>query len=178
MQGLGDVAGGAFNSQAYAVSADGNVVVGHSAIVNNDEAPFRWTAATGIVGLNNPTGSVQTFASSVSNDSNTIGGYAYFNAPSFHSSAAIWDAAHGTRLMQDALATDYGLTLPGWTLTSVFAISDDGRTIIGNGTNPAGKTEGWIATVPEPSAVWQLCCAVLGVLLITAERSRANGVGH
>jgi autotransporter-associated beta strand protein/probable HAF family extracellular repeat protein len=46
-------------TQAYAVSADGSVVVGsYRVTINNNTTiqPFRWTAATGIVGLGPPPG--------------------------------------------------------------------------------------------------------------------------
>ena len=48
-QGLGDLPGGLFNSQAYDVSADGSVVVGQGNSASGGEA-FRWTSA-GMVGL-------------------------------------------------------------------------------------------------------------------------------
>src|SRR3954470_7717408 len=43
LQGLGDLTGGNFLSEANAVSADGLVVVGYSNSGNGDEA-FRWTS--------------------------------------------------------------------------------------------------------------------------------------
>jgi uncharacterized membrane protein len=51
-QGLGDLPGGPFESQAYAVSADGSTVVGWSRTGDNFPygAAFRWTQAAGIVG--------------------------------------------------------------------------------------------------------------------------------
>ena len=33
------------------------------------------------------------------------------------------------------------------------AVSDDGLTIVGRGNSPAGPPEGWIAHIPEPSAL-------------------------
>ena len=35
-------------------------------------------------------------------------------------------------------------------LTVANSVSDDGRVIVGNGKNPDGQTEGWIATIPDP----------------------------
>ena len=44
-----------------------------------------------------------------------------------------------------------GLDVSGWSLTSANAISADGFTIFGNGINPAGQTEAWVANLsPEP----------------------------
>ncbi len=61
--------------------------------------------------------------------------------------ATLWDKTHGMRDLKDIL-TGYGLNLGGWTLREVRAITPDGRTIVGYGSNPQGKTEGWIATLP------------------------------
>lgn len=49
-EGLGDLSGGAFNSDARAVSADGSVVVGVSQSASGEQA-FRWTAQTQMQGL-------------------------------------------------------------------------------------------------------------------------------
>jgi len=49
------------------------------------------------------------------------------------------------------LINDFGLDLTGWTLVRAMGISDDGLTIVGQGLNPSGQTEAWIAIIPEPS---------------------------
>src|SRR5262245_47092881 len=53
---LGDLPGGGLSSFATGVSADGSVVVGSSSSATSgpnpdDREAFRWTAATGMVGL-------------------------------------------------------------------------------------------------------------------------------
>lgn len=50
LEGLGDLPGGNFGSEAYGCSADGSVVVGDSAIRNGWRA-FRWTKETGMKDL-------------------------------------------------------------------------------------------------------------------------------
>ena len=50
IQGLGDLAGGRFWSDARSVSADGSTVVGFGYSISGREA-FRWTSAGGMVGL-------------------------------------------------------------------------------------------------------------------------------
>jgi hypothetical protein len=50
MQGLGDLAGGSFNSQALSTSADGSVVVGLSSSASGTEA-FLWDAINGMRAL-------------------------------------------------------------------------------------------------------------------------------
>ncbi|WP_046660893.1 HAF repeat-containing PEP-CTERM protein [Microcystis aeruginosa] len=80
-QGLGDLSGGSFSSGASGVSADGSVVVGFSdrAATGNPyigwEA-FRWTQATGMVGLGDlPGGDFGSLASEVSGDGSVVVGY-------------------------------------------------------------------------------------------------------
>jgi probable HAF family extracellular repeat protein len=51
MIGLGDLAGGGFNSNGLAISADGSTIVGYGQTSAANPEAFRWTAANGIVGL-------------------------------------------------------------------------------------------------------------------------------
>lgn len=67
------------------------------------------------------------------------------------SSRAPTEQGLGPRSLQDVLASDYGLDLTGWHLEGASGISADGRTIVGNGLNPSGAPEAWIAVIPEPS---------------------------
>jgi hypothetical protein len=77
--GLGDLKGifpnpkGGISSIAWAVSGDGNVVVGTS----NNEA-FRWTSGGGMVGLGDG-----SYANSVSGDGKIVVGYFNSFMPSF-----------------------------------------------------------------------------------------------
>src|SRR5689334_4676153 len=62
-QGLGQLPGGELsNSSADAVSADGSTVVGTSSSDRSDLEAFRWTAATGMVGLGFLPGGDRSFA--------------------------------------------------------------------------------------------------------------------
>ena len=99
MRGLGDLAGGPFESRAFDVSEDGRVVVG---------------SGTGDQGAE----------------------------------AFVWDRVYGLRRLADVL-THAGITgLERWRLTDACGISADGRWVVGSGTNPDGKTEGWLARLP------------------------------
>lgn len=136
---------------AYDVSADGSVVVGFGADIAGYEA-FRWTEEDGMVGLGNITGDLETFGTfgcGVSADGSIVVG-AELRANEFI--AFVWDADHGTRALQDVLTNDYGLDLTGWELNAALDVSADGRTIVGHGKNPDGRSEAFIAVVPEPSA--------------------------
>ena len=50
------------------------------------------------------------------------------------------------QLLSDLLLTA-GANLTGWTLTQANAVSQDGKTIVGNGTYN-GATVGWIIRLP------------------------------
>jgi hypothetical protein len=41
----------------------------------------------------------------------------------------------------------------GWHLGDLVAISDDGFSIIGNGSFRSGPDQAWIAVIPEPSTL-------------------------
>jgi probable HAF family extracellular repeat protein len=174
MTPLGELPGGGYNSQAHAVSADGNVVAGHSSVVNFDEEPFRWTAASGIVGLGMPATASQSYAYGINGDGSTVVGQADHppsrtGAAAWQYSAFIWDTTHGRRDLQTALRDDYGLTLSGWTLESAFGISDDGRTIVGSGIDPLGARQGWVVVVvPEPNSA--MLIATVSSVLVTWRR--------
>ncbi len=72
--GVGDLAGGAVDSVAEAISDDGAIVVGGSASASGPQA-FRWTAAGGIVGLGDlPGGSFNSHANGVSTNGSVIVG--------------------------------------------------------------------------------------------------------
>ncbi len=145
MVGLGDLAGGGFNSFANRISADGLVIVGHSDSVSGTEA-FRWTSGGGMVGLGDLGGGgfiseahgVNASGSVVVGRGTTTLGFEAF----------IWDTVNGMRNLQNVLTVDYGMNLTGWTLTQASAISADGLSIVGWGTNPANDTEAWHVTLP------------------------------
>lgn len=76
---LGDLGGGEYgfyNSAAYGVSGDGSVVVGRGLGPSGREA-FRWTSASGMVGLGDLNGgSFDSQAFGVSDDGSVVVGYA------------------------------------------------------------------------------------------------------
>jgi probable HAF family extracellular repeat protein len=136
-------------------SADGSVIVGSGGIY--DLEAYRWTQASGIVPLGYIHGTgYSSFASSISGDGTIIVGEC-------DREAFVWDEENGMRSIKEILVADYGLNLSGWSLTAANAISYDGMTIVGYGTNPNGNLEAWVATIPEPCTILLLG---LGGLLI------------
>jgi probable HAF family extracellular repeat protein len=156
MQGLGHLRMDHKYSSASAISADGTTIVGVSIDNPIDEVgeAFRWTREGGMQGLGFLPGGefIYSGASGVSGDGSIVVGIS-----SSSSSTAmghepfLWDSAHGMRSLQQVLVSDYGLDLTGWTLSNAL-ISANGRTLVGNGINPLGQYEAWIATIPEPTS--------------------------
>ncbi len=70
------------------------------------------------------------------------------------------------RILQAVLADDLGLDLAGWTLDVALGISADGLTIVGQGINPNGDHEAWIAVIAEPVPVLRLPGYILLASLI------------
>ena len=168
---------GADHSSANGVSGDGKVIFGQSSKADAVLAStgYRWTEATGMTPIA-PLRDGQSAAMSAANFDGSIlvGTSAYQIARvSFLddfgevqlpiNDAVIWDAVHGLRELKAVLETDYGIDVGDFLLTSATDISDDGRTIIGNGINLQGQAEGWIVhldpvAVPEPAA-----CALFAI---------------
>lgn len=173
MEGLGDLSGGEFGSGANAISADGSVIVGSSRSAFGPEA-FRWTKEGGMQGLGDLLGGdYNSGAWAVSADGSIIGGS---SKSILGWEAFIWNEITGIQNLKDVLITDFGLDteLEGWHLFGVKGISEDGLTLVGNGTNPYGDSEAWIARLnappttshhtPEPSTILLLCTGLAGMI--------------
>jgi uncharacterized membrane protein len=101
-----------------------------------------------MVGLGDlPGGEYRSLAIDVTADGSTVVGW---SVSDLGEEAFYWQSISGMRPLSDVLINDYGLDLNGWTLNHASAISPDGAVIVGNGTNPAGIREAWIAVIPEP----------------------------
>jgi probable HAF family extracellular repeat protein len=137
MASLGDLPGGHPFSFAYAVSPEGSVVVGYSNIDFNQNIwvgnAFKWTQADGMIDLG-----VSGRAFGVSWHGDVIVGWRYGDVGAF-----ITRPGYGTMNLRGLLASRYFLAqeLEGWSLVSAQAVTPEGRTIVGYGVNPSGKTE-------------------------------------
>jgi uncharacterized membrane protein len=147
MVGLGDLPGHDNYSVAVDVTPDGSVVVGGCSPAGGYEA-FRWTQGTGMVPLGDLAGADHYSAAfGVSADGDTIVGVADWDGGLGGARAFIWDQSHGMRDLRAVLESDYGLDLTGWSLLYANDISAGGSVIIGQGINPSGDYEAWMARV-------------------------------
>jgi Predicted integral membrane proteins containing uncharacterized repeats len=128
-----------------AISADGSVIVGTSG-----SSAFRWTAATGMRDIGHLDGAKQIHPGGVSAHGDTIVGAGYIDRD--HGVAFIWDEAHGMRVLQDVLKSEYRLDLRGWELQNASAITPDGHTIVGWGINPNGHQEAFRVVLSAAAA--------------------------
>lgn len=136
---------GETRSRATAVSADGSVIVGDIQTSAPDPKtggsisrsyPYRWTAGTGRVLLSNGAGAnVEGGANGASADGSVVVG----GAPE----PMVWTAGTGALRIVDVLHA-LGADASGWQLGSAFAVSGDGLSIAGEGTNPSGTSEAWL----------------------------------
>lgn len=124
---LGDLPGGDFYSLALDISADGTTVVGVSSSESGDGTweAFRWTVATGMVGLNNPGDDPTEIsrASSVSADGSVAVGA--------KDGAFRWTESGGMSFLDD-------LTPGLISASAAWGVSADGSVIAGTGFGPNG----------------------------------------
>jgi probable HAF family extracellular repeat protein len=162
VHGLGWLPDGGGFSVATRISGNSQVVVGQSDFANG-WAAVRWTGS-GIENLGSLVSGtyVANAATAISADGAIIAGYN--SAPGYNSFAFIWDTQHGMRDLKDVLQTEYGFDLTGWRLANVYDMSADGMVLVGDGINPQGLNEAWIAIIPEPGTA-SLFVLGLGLLL-------------
>ncbi|HWA09212.1 MAG TPA: hypothetical protein VG838_07170 [Opitutaceae bacterium] len=131
--------------EAHAVSADGITIVGEGRLSGSTTVrqAFRWTLEGGMEDLGFlPGGGDLSLATGVSADGSKVVGHS--DSIDGVVQMFLWTERDGIRSVRDVLVEDYGLKLDGWTLVSGM-ISADGRSLAGNGINPAGQDEAWFA---------------------------------
>lgn len=146
MVGLG-LGPGPFVDGAYVrdMSEDGRAVVGYALAITGQNFAFRWTAETGLVELPPPPGATYSYALAVNGDGSMVLGE-LSGGLGDPERAGMWDQTHGWRFVEDVLR-ELGLEqqLEGWTLEAVFAVTPDGRYIVGTGQYEGRRPLAWIA---------------------------------
>jgi len=139
-------------SYVNAVSADGSVIIGsfpYTSYRGGRNVAFRWTNSTGMVSLGflRPAPPFTTFSRSDATLLSADGSIVFGDSDS---SLFRWTQSTGMVNLKSVLIAS-GANLNGWRLSSINAVSADGFTIVGNGINPLGQSEGWVANLsPEP----------------------------
>jgi probable HAF family extracellular repeat protein len=169
MVGLGDLPGGLFESHSEGISRDGSIIVGGGASAAGYEA-FRWTPNGGMVGLGDlPGGTFASVAAAISADGSVIIGR---RRSALGDEAFRWTSGGGMQNLRELLIDGGAAGLTGWRLTEATAISADGRTIVGYGRNPLGRTEAWLAVIPEPASLFLCLLGAPALLLRRVTKSR------
>lgn len=177
LQALDDLPAEEPYSEAKAISADGNVIVGFSLDGDGRVQATRWATNTPqplgflpgstkseafgvsadgsvVVGISGPGGA---FRWTAADGMTGIGGEEALGVSADGAivvgvsgdEAAIWTQEDGMRPLATVLAEVYGIDVGGWWLRAATSISADGSVIAGWGTNPGGAIEAW--RVPEPA---------------------------
>ncbi len=117
---LGDLPGGARESTAYDISADGSVVVGYGTTAAGRRA-FRWTVDDGMVELTAPVPIMSSVAHGVSRNGEVIVGNVNIDSENF---AFRWTQAEGMVLYE----TD---GIVGALRSTAYGVSNDGSAVVG-----------------------------------------------
>ena len=134
--------GGVDYAKVSAISADGRFIVG-SGHDGDENTAFYWTQEAGFVEIaryDNGGGSSLDPGGHVSGDGSVIVAD-YF-----------WDASNGIRSLRNGLTKDAGISeaeLAGWSGLRANGITSDGRVLHGNGRNPLGQFDTWVAYLDE-----------------------------
>ena len=162
-----------YAAAATAISGDGSTLVGYlpdfvSAAPGECSSPgcrweaFEWRVETDelipLGGFQDPK-YYESTAADVTFDGSVIVGR---GRTSIGSRAAIWFPDRQIMRVDEVLAA-LGIDVGGWQLNSAQFVSDDGLTIIGQGLNPSGSPEAWIAVIPEPSTALLVGAGLLAI---------------
>jgi len=148
------------------ITPDARVLAGHVREFNDDFQAFRLVFGQPEELLGDlPGGPVDSRSQAISADGNVIVGFAHVDGPTSDGTqiAMIWEPENGMRDLKGVLEAR-GLDLAGWTLTTARDISADGITIVGDGINPLGNAEGWVARLPEPRSALAAGMALLTLI--------------
>ena len=150
---------GGSKSDAFAISADGSVVVGQAnPTASNNFRAFRWTSGGGMVGLVNTLGGANSFAYGVSADGSVVVGQA--ETPGSGARAARWTSSG-----MDNLGT------LGGTNSEARGVSADGSVVVGWSNTSGGGDHAFRWTVLGGLEDLNTTIGTLG-----GQNSRANGI--
>jgi hypothetical protein len=109
------------------LSADGSILLGGDNEGGDERSVYRWQESTGAVTL---TSGTNALAIGMAADGSVVAGR---HEDGGATRSFVWDAANGTRDLQDALELA-GASMLGWQLGEPRVLSADGKVLIGNAT--------------------------------------------
>ncbi len=161
VQNLGTI-GSYQHVESRAVNGDGSVVVGYATQPETflQGRSWRWTQATGMQYLPNPSGGIDATVASITPDGSVIAGYAFTNT----TKAMVW---------RNGVPEFLG-TVPGTAFGTSYAwsVSDDGNVVVGRSDVPASngpQAVRWVGNEP-----YEL---VTSIMASSSVASAVNGDG-
>lgn len=134
---------------ALAMSGDGQVVVGAWTGFGAPTTPFRWTETNGCIALPLAENREHGACFGTSKNGNVTVGASGSATSGPGANATVWYFGGAPTDLREALV-EAGADVAGWTLTTAYAVSDDGTRVVGVGVNPTGQTEAFLAVLPLP----------------------------
>jgi probable HAF family extracellular repeat protein len=162
---LSDFIGAGDFIEASGISPDARFIVGAGRTDNGIEA-FLWSDDAGLIYLGTLGAGGSSYATDVAEDGTYVVGAATGGEAG---GAFYWNADEGMVELKAKLVEQGVEDVADWYLEKATAVSADGRTIVGFGFNPDGRTEAWIATIPEPGAG---ALVLLSLVFLGAYRTR------
>jgi len=134
---------------ALSMSADGAVIMGYCDRLTGDvlesEQAFRWTEATGMVGLGSLPDAPHSLPTCMSADGSVVVGNSGFNANT--AASFIWDPAQGMRPLRSLFEED-PVTKNGWIIDRGACVSADGQVLFGEMQPQGAEVRAWLARLP------------------------------
>ena len=134
---------GLVTSEAKAVNADGTVIVG-TATLPGRTAALKWTNGVAAEIGDLPGGFNFSSANACDSSGDVVVGRSSSDAGL---EAVVWRNG-GMRIIRELLTAAGVTSHVGWSLSTANGVSADGLIVCGTGFNPAGESEGWVATLP------------------------------
>jgi len=133
---------------ATSISPDGGTIVGYLWLINNpiNVAAVKWASDGVPVALERVGADVGSYALAVARNGTVTVGWSWGGvAPT---RAVRWTANGRAQVVKSILLVNNTAEVEGWELTQANGVSSDGRFIVGEGINPFGQREAWIASIP------------------------------
>lgn len=132
------------NTNLSDLSADGAVIVGWVSETTSDALhPLRWTLDEGLTILELPF-CARAYADATNADGTVV---AVHCESAQDNDVYLWTPDGKLRSLSELLEAG-GADLTGWELEVATAMSADAKVLVGNGWNPDGEKEAWIARLP------------------------------